>query len=235
MISAGKNDREHGDHVPAAGRGDWANPGGRVDRSRQAMAFASLVAHADRADLHRILAPMSVGQLRALAVALALQLNAASRTSPVAAAGPDAVCAFAVDEAATALGASRDAILGEDRRRSVTDARAVAMAAARRFGLTLPSIAHHFGKNHTSVIYAKDKVSKNPRLDVVADAILNRLHEEFAGSVGPLSRSGTAVPGRGATLLPSAARVSAGQSHGTDERRHADVYARGRDLRPVER
>ena len=42
--------------------------------------------------------------------------------------------------------------------RAVTDARAVAMTAARRGGLTLPAIARFFGKDHTTVMHAHRKV-----------------------------------------------------------------------------
>jgi chromosomal replication initiation ATPase DnaA len=50
------------------------------------------------------------------------------------------------------FGTTREAMLSADRHRAVSDARAVAMTAARRDGMTLTSIAA-FGKDHTSVMH----------------------------------------------------------------------------------
>ena len=85
---------------------------------------------------------MNAEQLRTLAIALATQVNAAENANgEVADVGPDGVCAIAIASAAQSFGTTRDAVLSADRHRAVTDARAVAMTAARRGGLTLPAIA----------------------------------------------------------------------------------------------
>ena len=123
--------------------------------AKQAAAFAALVAEADQSAVTYTLDQMSAEQLRSLAIALATQVNAAeTATGEVPDVGPDGICAIAVATAAHSFGTTRDAVLSADRHRAVTDARAVAMTAARRGGMTLPAIAAHFGKDHTSVMYA---------------------------------------------------------------------------------
>lgn len=74
------------------------------------------------------------------------------------------MCDLAVSQAAAGFGTTPEAILGADRHRTVTDARAVAMTAIRRSGLTLTAIADHFDKDHTSVIHAVRRTEDNPRL-----------------------------------------------------------------------
>jgi hypothetical protein len=162
---------------------------------------------------------MTGEELRSLAVALATQANAAAHTVANAAAntdgavvevGPDAICAIAITTAAQSFGTSRDAILGSDRCRAVTDARAVAMTAARRVGLTLPVIAHYFAKNHTSVMYAQTKVANNPRLDAVCARIVDRLDSHYvqpnssADHVGVNAAAVDAAGGSGAALQRAA-------------------------------
>ena len=145
--------------------------------------FAALVASANQRDVDNALEQMTGEQLRSLAVALATRVNAAAHTDgadgAVVEVGPAAICAIAITTAAQSFGTSRDAILGSDRCRAVTDARAVAMTAARRVGLTLPVIAHYFAKNHTSVMYAQTKVANNPRLDAVCARIVDRLNSHY--------------------------------------------------------
>ena len=110
--------------------------------AKQAAAFAALVANANQSAVERTLDQMNAEQLRSLAIALATQVNAAENaTGEVADVGPDGICAIAIATAAQSFGTTRDAVLSADRHRAVTDARAVAMTAARRGGLTLPAIA----------------------------------------------------------------------------------------------
>jgi len=133
--------------------GDVEAPDGELT-AKQAAAFAALVANANQSVVERTLDQMNAEQLRALAIALATQINAAENADgEVADVGPDGICAIAIATAAQSFGTTRDAVLSADRHRAVTDARAVAMTAARRGGLTLPAIATYFGKDHTSVIY----------------------------------------------------------------------------------
>ena len=119
----------------------------------QLIAFAGLVANDTESKVAHIVAQMSREQLQALVVALATQVNtSATATGTIPDAGPDVICAIAVTAAAQSLGTTSDAVLSADRHRAVTDARAVAMTAARRGGATLPAIAAHFGKDHTTVM-----------------------------------------------------------------------------------
>lgn len=61
----------------------------------------------------------------------------------------------------------------------MTDARAVAMTAARRSGMTLPAITTHFGKDHTTVMYAQNKVAQDPRLNAMCTRIVDQLQEHY--------------------------------------------------------
>lgn len=144
-------------------------------------AFVALIADADQSVVERTLDQMNAEQLRSLAIALATQLTAtANATGETADVGPDGICTIAIATAAQSFGTSRSAVLSADRHRTVTDARAVAMTAARRAGLTLPTIAVYFGKDHTSVMYAANKVANNPRLNAVCAWIVDQLDDHFA-------------------------------------------------------
>lgn len=149
--------------------------------AKQAAAFAALVAEDNQSAIGYTLEQMTADQLRSLAIALATQVNAAENASgEVADVGPDGLCSIAVASAAQAFGTTRDAVLGADRHRAVTDARAVAMTAARRGGLTLPAIAGFFGKDHTTVMYNLTKVANNPRLEAVCNRIVDQLDDHYA-------------------------------------------------------
>ena len=157
--------------------------------AKQAAAFAALVANANQSAVERTLDEMNADQLRTLAIALATQVNAAeSANGEVADVGPDGVCAIAIASAAQSFGTTRDA-------------RAVAMTAARRGGLTLPAIAAAFGKDHTSVMYAQNKVANNPRLNAVCTRIVDQLEEHYAEPISvPEEDHAVAAGGRSATL-----------------------------------
>jgi hypothetical protein len=157
-----------------------AAPDGELTAT-QAAVFAALVAEAKQSAVDRALDQMSAEQLRSLAIALATQVNAAENaTGEVADVGPNGICAIAVATAAQSFGTTRDAVLSADRHRAVTDARAVAMTAARRGGITLPAIATFFGKDHTTVMNAQNKVANNPRLKAVCTRIVDQLEEHYA-------------------------------------------------------
>lgn len=149
--------------------------------ARQAAAFAALVAEANQSAIADTLDHMNAEQLRSLAIGLATKANAAeSAVGEVADVGPNRICAIAVATAAQSFGTTRDAVLSADRHRAVTDARAVAMTAARRVGMTLPAIAAHFGKDHTTVMYAQTKIANNPRLNAVCAQIVDQLEQQYA-------------------------------------------------------
>lgn len=193
--------------------------------AKQAAAFAALVANANQSGVERTLDQMNDEQLRSLAIALATQVNTAeTATGEVADVGPDGICAIAIATAAQSFGTTRDAILSADRHRAVTDARAVAMTAARRGGLTLPAIATYFGKDHTSVMYAQNKVANNPRLNAVCVRIVDQLDDHYAEPTSiPTEDPATAADGRSTTLqlaaLDQARNDSARRNHDEDRQR----------------
>ena len=188
--------------------------------AKQAAAFAALVANANQSAVERTLDQMNAEQLRSLAIALATQVNAAeTATGEVADVGPDGICAIAIATAAQSFGTTRDAVLSADRHRAVTDARAVAMTAARRGGLTLPAIAAHFGKDHTSVMYAQNKVANNPRLNAVCSRIVDQLDEHYAEPTSiPAEDPAAPESGRSTTLQLAALD----QARNETARRHQD-------------
>lgn len=188
--------------------------------AKQAAAFAALVANANQSVLERTLDQMNAEQLRSLAIALATQVNAAENaTGEVADVGPNGICAIAIATAAQSFGTTRDAVLSADRHRAVTDARAVAMTAARRGGLTLPAIATYFGKDHTSVIYAQNKVANNPRLNAVCARIVDQLDEHYAAPTSVPAEEPAAPESTRSTTLQLAALD---QARDDSARRHHD-------------
>lgn len=196
-----------------------AAPDGELT-AKQAAAFAALVANANQSAVERTLDQMNAEQLRSLAIALATQVNAAeTATGEVADVGPDGICAIAIATAAQSFGTTRDAVRSADRHRAVTDARAVAMTAARRGGLTLPAIAAYFGKDHTSVMYAQNKVANNPRLNAVCSRIVDQLDEHYAEPTRiPAEDPAAPESGRSTTLQLAALD----QAHHETARRHQD-------------
>jgi len=196
-----------------------ATPGGGTT-AKQAAAFAALVANANQSAVERTLDQMNAVQLQSLAIALATQVNAAENaTGEVADVGPDGICAIAIATAAQSFGTTRDAVLSADRHRAVTDARAVAMTAARRGGLTLPAIASYFGKDHTSVMYAQNKVANNPRLNAVCARIVDQLDEHYAEPTSIPAEDTAAAAGDRSTTLQLAALD---QARNDTARRHHD-------------
>ena len=109
-----------------------------------------------------LIAPLDAEQLRSLVTVLAVQVDQSVPAS--SATGPAAVCELAINAAAPMFGTTPEAILSAERSRPVSDARAVAMTAARETGLSLPAIAEHFNKDHGSVIHAVRRTAERPRL-----------------------------------------------------------------------
>ncbi|MBZ5735347.1 chromosomal replication initiator DnaA [Nocardioides sp. TRM66260-LWL] len=227
-------DRDDSDHAPTDALGEAADDGLSV---RQAAAFVALVAEDNQAAISYTLEQMSADQLRSLALALATQVNAAETANgEVADVGPDGLCAIAVASAAQAFGTTRDAVLSTDRHRAVTDARAVAMTAVRRGGLTLPAIGAFFNKDHTTVIYSLTKVANNPRLEAVCNRIVDQLDEHCAKPTGvpdedpaatATSEAAAAATGRSSTLqlaaIEQARTDTARGRHDEDTKRVAVV------------
>jgi chromosomal replication initiation ATPase DnaA len=88
----------------------------------------------------------------------------------------------AVVAAAAAFNTTPEVLLGADRSRAAADARAVAMTAARLHGHSLPAIARHFGRDHTTVLQATRRIEKTPPLRDLAAKIAADLPEQPAGT-----------------------------------------------------
>ncbi|UUW88595.1 helix-turn-helix domain-containing protein [Pimelobacter simplex] len=124
-----------------------------------------------------LIAPLDAEQLRSLVTVLAVQVD---QTMPVASAtGPAAVCELAINAAAPMFGTTPEAILSAERSRPVSDARAVAMTAARETGLSLPAIAEHFNKDHGSVIHAVRRTAERPRLADAAARVSGHVNSRY--------------------------------------------------------
>lgn len=190
---------------------------------QQVTQFAASVAAHDHEAVSHTLDQMNAGQLRSLALALAHQVNATEiAEGDVPDVGPEAICAIAVSEAATAFGTTRDAMLSADRHRNVTDARAVAMTAARRTGLTLPAIGSYFNKDHTSVMYAQTKVAHSPRLNAACVRIIDRIDNHYGAPTSTDTHRPFLDGPRSSTLqlaalsAPTSAITPAEAEHGAD-------------------
>jgi len=180
-------------------------------------AFALAIAEADQAEIEAMLDTMGIAELRELAIQLARRISlpdpsgsgdsgdptATVQAQPPSDLGPDGICEFAVNAAAQAFGTTPAAILSADRHRNITDARAVAMTAAREGGMTLHGIGAVFVKNHTMVLYNQAKVSQSPRLRAAVDRIVAELEAHYAApdsSADGSARSSTGAPATPAGL-----------------------------------
>ncbi|WP_281374788.1 helix-turn-helix domain-containing protein [Nocardioides soli] len=97
---------------------------------------------------------------------------------------PDGPVEHAVVAAAEAFGTTPEVLLGADRTRTASDARAVAMTAARIQGHSLPAIARHFDRDHTTVLHATRRIEKTPPLRDLAATIAADLPEQPSSSIG---------------------------------------------------
>jgi hypothetical protein len=124
-----------------------------------------------------LIAPLDADQLRSLVTVLAVQVDQTMPAAP--ATGPAAVCELAINAAAPMFGTTPEAILSAERSRPVSDARAVAMTAAREVGLSLPAIAEHFNKDHGSVIHAVRRTAERPRLADAAARVSEHVNDRY--------------------------------------------------------
>lgn len=153
-------------------------------------AVIGLAAEHDPAQLEVMLESLSKVQLRSLAVALATRIaqDPDQPTLPAPALAPSKaqdisspahVCEVAIEAAAKTFGTTPEAVLSPARAQEVSDARAVAMTAARTNGLSLPQIAEHFGRDHSSVIHAVRRTGDRPRLAAAASAIAEDITSRY--------------------------------------------------------
>ena len=124
-----------------------------------------------------LIAPLDAEQLRSLVTVLAVQVDQSMPAT--SATGPAAVCELVINAAAPMFGTTPEAILSAERSRPVSDARAVAMTAARETGLSLPAIAEHFNKDHGSVIHAVRRTADRPRLADAAARVSEHVNSHY--------------------------------------------------------
>lgn len=86
----------------------------------------------------------------------------------------------AVVAAAKAFATTPETLIGADRTRAAADARGVAMTAARMRGQSLPQIARHFDRDHTTILHATRRIMKTPPLRDLAAKLASELAEEPA-------------------------------------------------------
>ncbi len=79
--------------------------------------------------------------------------------------------------AAQAFATTPEMLIGADRTRAAADARGVAMTAARMRGQSLPQIARHFDRDHTTVLHATRRIEKTLPLRDLAAKIAGELTE----------------------------------------------------------
>lgn len=125
-----------------------------------------------------LIAPLDAHQLRSLVTLLAVQVDQTVPEAPTT--GPAAVCDLAINAAAPMFDTTPEAIRSAERSRPVSDARAVAMTAARETGLSLPAIAEQFGKDHGSVLHAVRRTAERPRLAAAAAKVSEHVNSRYA-------------------------------------------------------
>jgi hypothetical protein len=162
--------------------------GGAVDFDQGGRQLAGLILDAAGRGQHNqvadLIAPLDVDQLRSLVTVLAVQVDQTMPSTP--ATGPAAVCELAISVAAPIFGTTPEAILSAERSHPVSDARAVAMTAAREAGLSLPSIAEHFNKDHGSVIHAVRRTAERPRLADAAARVSQHVNDRYTARLAHL-------------------------------------------------
>ena len=138
-----------------------------------AAALSCAVKDGDRDEVARILLPMTVPQLHALAVVLAAHVDIEEPLRPEHT--PGDVYALATRYAAEYFEVSAEAIRSRDRTRRVAHARIVAMAVARKAGRTTVEIGRAFDRDHTSVIHACERANHDPMLKLAVERVALRV------------------------------------------------------------
>ena len=182
-----------------------AGPVGSLDEGGRLLA-ATVLAAAGRGDcaaIAELTAPLDVDQLRTLVATLAVQVDQVMPDD--VASGPAAVCELAINASAPLFGLTpKDR--SPQRSRPISDARAVGMTAARENGLSLPSIAEEFGKDHGSVIHAVRRTQQRPRLADAAARVTQHVNDRYTERLPrPLATAPADAAGAAATPVPESA------------------------------
>ena len=128
--------------------------------------------------------------------------------------------------AARAFDTTPETLIGADRTRATADARGVAMTAARMRGQSLPQIARHFDRDHTTVLHATRRIEKTPPLRDLAAKIAGELPDE-PSEAGNNTRTAAGLETVGAVSSEPAGPRSPGAQH---ERRHTPASTADRHL-----
>lgn len=150
----------------------------KAQRDGVTEAVIGLAAAHDPAQLEVLLESLSNAQLRSLAASLAARV-AGEQQPRKSLSAPEQVCEVAVAAAAKTFGTTPEAVLSPARAQEVSDARAVAMSAARANGLSVPKIADYFGKDHASVLHALKRTAERPRLTAEAASIADDITSRY--------------------------------------------------------
>lgn len=169
-------------------------PAGSLDEGGRLLATTVLAAagRGDRTAIAELTAPLDVDQLRSLVATLAVQVDQVMPAE--SASGPAAVCELAINAAAPLFGVTPEDIRSPQRSRPISDARAVAMTAARENGLSLPAIAEEFGKDHGSVIHAVRRTQQRPRLADAAARVTQHVNDRYTERLPRPQEPAAAVP-----------------------------------------
>ncbi|MGD9961873.1 helix-turn-helix domain-containing protein [Nocardioides sp.] len=185
-------------------------PAGSLDEGGRLLAATVLAAagRGDRSAIAELTAPLDVDQLRSLVATLAVQVDQVMTAEAVS--GPAAVCELAINASAPLFGVTPEDIRSPQRSRPISDARAVAMTAARENGLSLPAIAEQFGKDHGSVIHAVRRTQQRPRLADAAARVTQHVNDRYTER---LLRPDAAAPAGAVQAAAAAVPVSTFEPH----------------------
>jgi hypothetical protein len=132
-----------------------------------AVALTNAVYERDTDAIQRLLTPLRVDDLYALAVVLADRLP------------PTITDADRIRDAAEILGqrfgTERHGILSSSRRREDLDARACLMYVGHLLGMSYSAVGRQVSRDHSTVMHAIGRVGENPRLRAVAEQVAARL------------------------------------------------------------
>lgn len=138
-----------------------------ADATQRALNLRHAVACEDRERVAKILQPLAVDDLFALAVVLAAQAPPSDT--------PNERLEAVLMQACSAFGTNTDHVRTQSKRREDLDARAVVSLAAHLLGSSYSQTGRFLGRDHTTVINAVGRASGEPRLRRVAHRIAANL------------------------------------------------------------
>lgn len=137
-----------------------------------AAALAVAVADRDPEGVREVLEPLDRDALQLVAVLLADHVDV-DTPPPSVWLSETATINTAIAAVAGTYDLTPDEVRSRTRQRHIFEARAVAMAAAHRAGLSIVAVARHFGRDHTTVSNALAFVRARPVLAELADYVVS--------------------------------------------------------------